>query len=205
MLRKSCLYLLLLLLSFGEGYGQNEDKDLSANRRIDSLQSAYQTATHDTTKINILLSWGDEIYINKPDSALILWTKARDITNKCLKRNSKFTELELLTLKKAKADAFLNIGYFYGMKGNQKLYLKYAINAANIHEDLLTEKAQKKWIENLKKKVFLRMKKKLKKGLATSYNHIGFISERLGEIEKALEYYFLSLGIREEIKDKIGM
>ncbi|MBL4656168.1 MAG: hypothetical protein JKY33_10150 [Bacteroidia bacterium] len=55
MLRKSCLYLLLLLFSFGEGYGQDKHK-------VDSLKAAYQNAKHDTTKINILIEWVNNIY-----------------------------------------------------------------------------------------------------------------------------------------------
>ncbi|PCH68928.1 MAG: hypothetical protein COC01_02760 [Bacteroidetes bacterium] len=41
--------------------------------------------------------------------------------------------------------------------------------------------------------------------MAYSYNNIGGIYQNQGEIEKALEYYFLSLNIREEIKDKYGI
>ncbi|MBL4655342.1 MAG: tetratricopeptide repeat protein, partial [Bacteroidia bacterium] len=41
--------------------------------------------------------------------------------------------------------------------------------------------------------------------MAVSYNNIGGIYDDQGEIEKALEYYFFSLKIKEEIKDKKGM
>jgi len=155
---------------------------LANNRTIDSLQNTYEKATHDTTKIITLLSWGEEIYLSKPDSALVLWTKARDIADKCLAGNSDFSELELLTLKKGKAEAFVNIGYIYGQKGNPQLDLKYSIEAAQIFENLLAE--------NLGVSTFFIFKNKTKKGLASAYNNIGAIYENQGEIDKGLEYYF---------------
>ncbi|MBL4715760.1 MAG: tetratricopeptide repeat protein, partial [Bacteroidia bacterium] len=184
------LVLVLIVFSFWKGYTQ--DKHI-----IDSLKTEYQTATQDTTKINALLSWGEEIYLSQPDSALNLFIKARDIADKCLIGNSEVGELELMTLKKSKAEALGNMGFIYGQQGKPQLYLKYSIEAAKIFGDLLEE--------DLDIKNFFDFDKEIKKGLATIYNNIGLIYMNQGEIDKGLEYYFLSLKIREEIKDKKGM
>ena len=74
-----------------------------------------------------------------------------------------------------------------------------------IEEDFFLEEMQKKWKENLKKKSFLKHNKMFKKGLASTYNNIGVIYDDQGEIDMGLKYFFLSLKIRSEIKDKKGM
>ncbi|MBN4081769.1 tetratricopeptide repeat protein, partial [bacterium AH-315-C07] len=168
-----------------------------AGSKADSLKQLYQTTAHDTTKVNTLLAWGEAIYLAKPDSALILYTKARDLADKCLTGNSTFSEVELMTLKIRKADALGNMGYIIGQQGNPQLQLKYTMDAVKILENLLND--------NLVGKNFFDFDTKLKKGLTTGYNNIGVSYKNQGEIDKALEYFFLSLKIREEIKDKSGM
>jgi len=140
MLRKSCLYLLLLLFSFGEGYGQDKHK-------IDSLKAAYETTSHDTTKLDILFALGDELILTNPDTVLIIEEKALELADKCLKNNSNHNEIEIMNFKESKAEALVNIGYIHGMLGNSKLHLKYSLDAMKILENLLSEKLDK----NLKK------------------------------------------------------
>ncbi|MBL4716529.1 MAG: tetratricopeptide repeat protein [Bacteroidia bacterium] len=208
MLRKSWFYFLLVLFSFSKGSAHDQDK-------IDSLKIAYQTATHDTTKINTLLLWGEEIYLSYPDSALTLWKIAIDIANECLTNHSKFNEFEISCFQKRKAEALVNLGYIYVQQGNLQLHLKYSTEAALIFEVLLAEIAQKKKAEIPKASnsygdgvdaaTFSNKERLIKEGLASAYNNIGHIYNNQGEIEKSLGYYFLSLKIKEEVKDKKGM
>ncbi|MBN4066038.1 tetratricopeptide repeat protein, partial [Candidatus Amoebophilus asiaticus] len=184
----------LLLISYNSLAQANTTE---TKHKIDSLKTAYTRAMHDSTRISILLSLGEAIYLSNPDSALILWTKARDIADNCLTSSSRFTELELITLKKSKAEALVNMGYIYGVQGNPQLYLEYALNGVEIFENLLAE--------NFEKKTFLGFNKNIKNGLAGTYNNIGFIYYNHGEIKNGLEYFFKCLKIREEIKDKQGM
>ncbi|PCH67167.1 MAG: hypothetical protein COC01_06465 [Bacteroidetes bacterium] len=188
-MRKLSLIFFVILLVTKVGFADQS--------KVDSLRADYRNAEHDTTRINILLYWGEAIYLTYPDSALILWTKARDISDKYLTGNSEFSELELMMLKKGKANALVNMGYIYGQQGNPQLQLEFTLNAAKIFENLLTE--------NLEVSTFLSRALGIKKGLAEAYNNIGFIYNNQGEIDKALEYFFLSLKIQEEIKDKRGM
>ena len=186
MLRKYCLYLLLILLSFGEGYGKDKCK-------IDSLRAAYQTVTHDTAKIIILLAWGEEINVNKLDSTIILYHKAVELAKKNLSENlNGKTILSLATgqagdelvkvFKKLLANAYYKIADRYYNQGKIDKALEYYFLSLKISEEL-----------------------KEKQGMAYCYNSIALTYEYQGEFDKALEYYFLSLNNYEEIKDTEGM
>ena len=50
----------------------------------------------------------------------------------------------------------------------------------------------------------LKLSEKLnyKKGIANSFNNIGFVHSENGQVEKALEFYIHALKIQEEIGDK---
>ena len=47
--------------------------------------------------------------------------------------------------------------------------------------------------------------KKLLLYYANAVNNFGIIQSEIGDLPKALEYYFVSLGIREHVKDGIGI
>ncbi|PCH66208.1 MAG: hypothetical protein COC01_08665 [Bacteroidetes bacterium] len=156
----------------------------AAKSTIDSLRTAYQTATHDTTKINALNSWGEEIYLTNPDSALTLLKKAKELSIKNLIENldkSEFLNVQN-AFKKGLATAYNNIGTIYNGQGEIEKALEYYLLGMNIQEEI-----------------------KDKEGVATSYNNIGTFYYNQGKVEKALEYFFLSLKIQEEVKDKYGM
>ena len=182
MLRKSCLYLLLVLFYFSEGYGQDKYK-------VDSLTHLFQNTTQDTTKVSALLSLAVEYYLSNPDTAIVFCGKALLIA-------------ETADLKVEMADCYAWLSYLVKQVGDISKALEYNFKSIKIYEDLVTKK---KLRENLEEKTFLESQKMLKKGLAVSYNNSGLIYDEQGEIEKALEYYFLSLKIEEEIKNKKGM
>ncbi|PCH69071.1 MAG: hypothetical protein COC01_02450, partial [Bacteroidetes bacterium] len=211
MLRKSCLYLLLLLFSFGEGYGQDQHK-------IDSLTHLLQTTIQDTTKVSALIGLSGIYYLSYPDTALVFCEKALLIAEKA-------------NIKEALAECYGNLAFFAEQKGDISKALEYNFKSVEIFEELIKEKNLS---ENLDKKglatvynnigriyddqgeiekgleyffLSLKIREEIKDkvGIAGSYNNIGGVYDDQGEIEKVLEYYFLSLKIREEIKDKRGM
>ncbi|PCH66539.1 MAG: hypothetical protein COC01_07775 [Bacteroidetes bacterium] len=224
MLRKSCLYLLLLLFSISESYGQDNYKDLSAQQRIDSLQSAYQTATHDTTKINALNSWGEEIYLTNPDSALVLCKKAASLAEKNLSEN--LVEGVLLNVQRVfeegLSDAYTNIAFMYENQSEFDEALKYYFLSLTIYEKI----QNKEWVsiilyqiasiyedqgkiqralEYFYKALIIQEEIGLKQSISYSLSNIGKIIMNQGELDKALEYYLRALKIQEEIKDTIGI
>ncbi|MBN4051865.1 tetratricopeptide repeat protein [Cytophagaceae bacterium AH-315-L13] len=159
---------------------------MTEESKIDSLTHLYQIATHDTTRINILLAMSEEIYLSNPDSDLVISMKIVELVEKNL--SEKFVAKSFLNndlakvFKKGLASAYNNIGFIYDNQGDIEKALEYYFLSLKIFEEI-----------------------KNKRGMADSYNNIGYIYQSQGDIEKILEYYFLSLKIREEIKDKYGM
>ncbi|MBL4655222.1 MAG: tetratricopeptide repeat protein [Bacteroidia bacterium] len=172
--------------------------DLEGVSKIDSLKAELTTSTHDTTKVNILTEIGELDMIFR----ISYWDTIIQICNKNLPNKNSLEEIVFLHTK---ADALNNVGYIYQHQGDIKKGLEYYFESMKIEEEFFLEKSRKKWTESLGDLTFLKSKKMFKKGLASTYNNIGAIYDDQGEIEKALEYYFLSLKIREEINDKIGM
>ncbi|MBL4654340.1 MAG: tetratricopeptide repeat protein, partial [Bacteroidia bacterium] len=180
----------------------NQGKSLSANSHVDSLWEEYRTVEHDTTKAKILIELTDYIHIYNPDTVIPLCQKAIEIADKNLFYANPQQEISFLHTK---ASALNNIGWIIEQRGDIEKGLEYYFESLKIFEDFFTEISQKKWRENLDTDAFLNNEKLFKKGLAQCYNNIGVTYMNQGEIEKALEYYSLSLKIREEIKYKKGM
>ena len=173
--------------------------------KVDSLKAAYEVADHDTTKVDILTEIGELDMIFR----ISYWDTIAKICNKNLPAgqaglHNKNPQVEISFLL-TKASALNNIGFINEQNGEIQKALEYYFESVKINEEFFLPEMQKKWSENLKNRAFLNKKKLFKKGLADVYNNIGVIYKKQGEIEKALEYFFLSLKIYEEIKDKIGM
>ncbi|MBL4655833.1 MAG: tetratricopeptide repeat protein, partial [Bacteroidia bacterium] len=172
-----------LLISFCS-FSQNKVKSDSLFAEPEDLNLAYQTATHDTTKIHTLLSWGDEFYLEKPDSAFILYSKAAEIAKKNLEENFK-REMFLNAIKifnRGLANAYNKIGFMYKTHGEIERGLEYYFLCLKIDQEM-----------------------KDTNGIAVSYNNIAVIYVNQGELEKALEYHFYSLKLRDGINDKKGI
>ncbi len=200
LLSKASGTLLILLLSHSV---QAQDQHITSGERsrtIDSLKSVIDLAEHDTSVCIAYLSWGEEVYLNNPDTALILWQKAHDIAERNLASSpptssadgsSKANAEEEASAKAGTlhkkylstlADALNNIGYIYENQGDIPKGLEYYHKSLKIKEEIGN-----------------------KKGIATSLNNIGYIYMNQGDIPKALEYWHKSLKIREEIGDKEGI
>jgi len=149
-------------------------------RTVDSLKSVIEAAKHNTSVCNAYLSWGEEVYMSNPDTAVILFHKARETAERNLAAGPP-PALEKKYLSSL-ADALNNIGYIYMNQGDIPKALEFYHKSLKIEEELGN-----------------------KKGIATSLNNIGAIYNSQGDIPKALEYYHKSLKIREEIGYKQGM
>jgi serine phosphatase RsbU (regulator of sigma subunit)/Tfp pilus assembly protein PilF len=144
--------------------------------RTDSLRRALQHARHDTTKVSAMIFLGEEIYLNQPDSALMLWEKAFTIADKNLQQEKQ---------------AVL-----------RKTYLTYGALALNNIGFIQSRKDVKKALYHFEKSLEMQAEAGDDRGLAGSLNNIGSIYHNSGDIYKALDYYERSLKIKEKTGDK---
>jgi len=137
-------------------------------------------AKHDTAVCNAYLSWGEEVYFNDPDTAFILFKKARKIADANLASSTQpALEKKYLTFL---AKALNSIGFVYNDQGDIPKALEYYHKSLKIDEEIGN-----------------------KNGIANSLNNIGFVYKNQGDIPNALEFYHKSLKLYEEIGDKIGL
>ena len=193
-MRKLSFIFFLILLVTKVGFADQS--------KVDSLWKEYRNAEHDTTKVKILVELTELIYLHNPDTVIPLCQKAIEIIDKNLPHANPQEEISFLHTK---ASALNNIGFIYDDLGEIDKALKYYFKSLEIFEEFFLEEMQKKWSKNLDGRTFLNIEKIFKKGLAVAYSNIGLIYDDQGEIDKAIEYFFLSLKIKEEIKDKKGM
>ena len=104
---------------------------------IDSLKAVIEAAKHlpnrqagDTSVCNAYLSWGEEVYLNDPDTALILWQNAHDIAKENLASGLPAGQAGPPTTLEKKylsllAEALNNIGYIYKSQGDIPKGLEY--------------------------------------------------------------------------------
>lgn len=154
---------------------------IAQTSQLDSLKLAFKKAKHDTTRIQIYLSWGVQIYLQQPDSALVLWEKASNIAKYNLEKRPQ-EQIQSTLIKKYLAESLNNIGNIYFNQGDITKALDYWVKSLKIQEGIAD-----------------------KQGIATTLNNIGAIYKRQGNIPKVLEYYHKSLKLLEEIGDKQGI
>jgi len=178
---KIILFILIILIkSVVQTNAQTSNLKLQTSNPFDSLRQVIKTAKHDTTKINALNEYANQVYLQYPDSGRIYMEMILLVCNHAY---SKGIEPDLKdTLIKQKASSLNNIGFIYNNQGDIPKALEYFNKSLNILEEIGD-----------------------KKGMAYSFNNIGAIYKNQGDIPKALEYYNKSLNIKEEIGDKQGM
>jgi two-component system sensor histidine kinase/response regulator len=194
--------LVTFFCSFSGIFAQNK-------KVLDSLNSVYQTAKHDTTKIMALTSIAFEYKSSKPDTCIVIADKALQMSEKIGFEKGKAWALNATgagNLIKAKyADALVyyqnalslfgkvqdkkgistslnNVGLIYDIQGNYFLALDYNQKSLKIRESIGD-----------------------KQGIAMSLSNIGNIYNKQGNYPQALVYYKHSLEIQEQISDKQGI
>ena len=146
-------------------------------RKSDSLQILLQTEIHDTTRIHTLNSLAWELNNNNLDTAILLSTQALALSEKIM-------------WKKGIGKAHHNLGSFNRRKSNYPLSLSHYHLALGIWEELMKQEPPP---------AFARQ------ALAGTVGNIGIVFKNQGKYIEALEYYFKSLRIEEEIGNKIGI
>lgn len=150
-------------------------------QNIDSLKLAFKNAKHDTTRAQILYSWGIQIYLEKPDSGITLFQNVVKIAEEN-KNKYKKNGLEEKAILLSKANSLSYIGSIYFTKGDIQKTLEYHTKSIKIQEELGN-----------------------KPGIASSLSNLGSIYDSQGDFSKALEYYNKSLNLRKEVGDKQGI
>jgi len=194
---------------------------LAQNKTIDSLKLALKNAKHDTTRAQILLSLGEQIYEQQPDSALTLWQETKKITeigqNKYAKSSS-----EHHSFKQSYSDCLSCLGVIFDIKGETNKALQYYLMGLKIDKEIGDKSRISNSLNNVAylyknqgnipsalwyNNQSLQIREEIgdKEGIAFSLNNLGSIYEYQGNIDQAHDYYIRSLKIREEIKNKEGV
>jgi tetratricopeptide (TPR) repeat protein/DNA-binding CsgD family transcriptional regulator len=192
----------VLLLFKGEVFAQNQ-------KQIDSLKQIITLAKQDTNKVITLLELGDQYEYNKPDSALVCYHRALDISK----------EIKSQTLI-AKCSRYIGIIYYY--QGFYTKAIAYHIKSLNTYKKIGDKKgisgsynniglvyeyqgAYTKAISYYLKSLKISEEIGDKKVIQSAYNNIGGIHYNQGSFDEALSYFFKSLKISKEIGIKKGV
>ena len=192
----------VLLLFKGEVFAQNQ-------KQIDSLKQIITLAKQDTNKVITLLELGDQYEHNKPDSALVYYHRALDISKQ-------FKSQKLI----AKCSRYIGIIYYY--QGFYTKAIDYHIKSLNAYKIIGDKKgisgsynniglvyeyqgAYTKAISYYLKSLKISEEIGDKKVIQSAYNNIGGIHYNQGSYDEALSYFFKSLKISKEIGIKKGV
>ena len=154
---------------------------------IDSLKVVIEDATHDSTKVNILLEIANLTYIKNPDTALNVCKQAL----KLAEHNNMIAE---------KAECYGWLGYLVRQKGEMNLALEYNFKALRIEEKIIKERSLD-GLTLLNEAEIIA----IKQNIAPTLNNIGLIYKIQGDILNSLKFYLKSLKVYEQIGNKNGI
>jgi len=152
------------------------------SNEIDSLQNELKQNKQDTTKIKTLIEIGNIFELANPDSAIYYFKKANNLAKQNFNKNKRFKQLQ--------ATALSYIGIENFNQSNYDSALFYFNKSLNILNQLI-KIAEK---ENNKEDVTKR-----NRDVSLCLNNIGNVYREQGSYDKALNFYFKSLNITEEI------
>jgi len=192
----------VLLLFKGEIFAQNQ-------KQIDSLKKIIRITQQDTSNVMSLLELGDQYEHNKPDSALIYYNRALDLSK----------EIKSQTLI-AKCSRYIGIIYYY--QGFYTKAIAYHIKSLNAFKIIGDKKGISGSYNNIGlvyeyqgayDKALSYYLKSLKISeeigdinvIFSAYNNIGGLYSMQGAYDKALSYFFKSLKISIETDNKKGI
>ena len=160
---------------------------------VDSVQKLLNNATHDSTRVKLLLWLGETIYAEDPDSAFKLFIRTKDISERNLGKYSGKTDKEARSLRfhysVHLANAYYDMGYLSLDKGDIPNGLEFYHQSLKIREVIVSP----------------HNNKPDKEGIAQVLNDIGVIYHNQDDFDEALKYYNKSVMIRKEVQDKAGM
>ncbi len=150
------------------------------NKTIDSLKIALKNAKHDTTRMGLLISIGEAVFMIKPDTAFSNWMRAKDLAEKNLQQIQEGSSLSV-TLKRHLAASLNALGFAYKYKGETSKALDF-YNKSMANFEAIGDK----------------------EGVAVNLLNMGVIYQNKGETAKTIECYEKSLKIMGELGDKFG-
>ncbi len=182
----------------------------------DSINLILSTNTHDTSKINALLEWDDEIYGKDPKLDLELNQRVVSICERNLK--DVLSRIEIIKYKKSLSKSFNNIGINFIDQANFEKASEYFNSSLVIAEEFELKNQMAKVFINIgrcnyekgnlnealvyyNKGLELTEQENYNKTRSNCLGRIGLLFSSIGNLEKALKYYYLGLEIREEIGD----
>ncbi|MBW8050654.1 MAG: tetratricopeptide repeat protein [Cytophagales bacterium] len=148
--------------------------------KTDSLIAVLKTATHDTTKINLLNAIAWQLKYSHPDSALTYARKALSIITVIASGEKGSFDMKGW-LQKSKAKVLSTIGALYYLKGDYPKAIGYHQRSLKIREATAD-----------------------KNGEARSLGNLGLVYYSQGDYPKAIDHYQRSLKIAEATADKNG-
>jgi tetratricopeptide (TPR) repeat protein/serine phosphatase RsbU (regulator of sigma subunit) len=147
---------------------------------LDSILKLYHREKSDTVKLRLLNSYVEQSEDDK------IWIKYNELvllnSSALLESKNPLSEREIFVLKRFKANALSNNGFYELNIGNTDTALFYFKRALRIAEEI-----------------------KDNEGIANASSNIGYIYKSRGDVYRALEYYFISLKINEKINNKFGI
>ncbi len=223
---KTSIFRLILILNFSffifhSVKAQNQHIIDSLKKVIADIEKVCpESCLADTGRIIAYIRWGEKIYRQQPDSAVLLWKKSVQIVKNLFATKS--ISVDVNSTKKYLSSAFNNIGYIYESQGNIQGALEYHYKSLNIRKEIgnkigmstsfnnigviyMNQGDIPRALEYYHKSLNIKEEIGNKKGMSTSFNNIGVIYGQQGNIPKQMEYYHKSLSIREELGDKHGM
>ena len=205
---------LMLIILFGSvftSFGLNQPF-------IDSLKKVIKTASHDTSVCTAYLAWGGEVYLQNPDTAIVLWTKAYDIaTGNLQQKDHEAIENNFSAIV---AESLYLSGNVYERLGKRKKGLANFLHSLKLWEEIsnraeivkcLDEIAYiyniqneiTKSLENYNRSIKIKQEIGDLAGIATVLNNISIIYKNQAEFTQALDYGLRSLNMREGIADSV--
>ena len=193
-------FFIYIVFFFNLSFGQNYK---------DSLLIKLKTSKNDTVKIKQLLNLGDYYYFAVPDSSLIYYKSALELSNKI--KNKKF-----------QAESLLNIGYYLDDNEKHKESLEYYLKAIELYKAVNDEHGVANCynyigysfsylnsLDNSIKYYFkaLDIYKKIgdSLGIADIYNGFGNLYYDKENYGKAENYYLKSFNIYNALNNKEGL
>ncbi|PIP54973.1 MAG: hypothetical protein COX07_02435 [Bacteroidetes bacterium CG23_combo_of_CG06-09_8_20_14_all_32_9] len=202
------------------------------NPKLDSLLHECKKAIADTARIKLYLGIGDIYENTKPDSAIYYYQKAQSLAEKKLATSQSSTIKVINTIKKYLAISCRYIGTIYLYQGLYDKAIEYYLKSLKITKEIGDKKEMAKCYNNIgmvhdnegsydkaieyyfkSLKIFeelskqnedILLKGEAKKGMSQCYNNIGIVHTKHHNYDKAIEYYFKSLKIFEELSKQQG-
>lgn len=189
---------------------------------IDSLNKIISTSNDEQSLCAAYNSLGEEIYLDKPDSATACFRRSLRLAELSIDNNPKMDPKRLRKAKVNLATALNNLGLMLSNKGRIEEALIISARCLKLQEELSDTIGIAMSLNNIaaiyngqgdfentvayfKKSLELRTAMKDSFGIAMSLSNLGLVYQAHKEPKKGLKYNLLSLEIRERLDDKLGL